>query len=245
MRERRDFLADERQVARKTQQANAAEVSLCEQALNYVLDGFNRLERPFRWNDRSGTILKMATLGGNSLRWAFELLLKGYYSQANALSRLAWECWMHGAYLHLYQERPVKDWSEFDTRPAPAEMRKLVAERAAEVSTVDADELRDGMATLYHGYSGYSHPSEEALRVLVTKREGEFWLRLGPGYDDLLVRESSHFLSTAAVMLSTLFELVGLEDMDYKAKGGELRQAAADWRRERTTAHYDNEPEAS
>jgi len=81
---------------------------------------------PAEWrvpSEREGLILQLAILGYDSLRWAFELSLKGYYVQSYALIRTAWECWLHAAYLHVYPERDVADWRTFRTRPKPMEMR--------------------------------------------------------------------------------------------------------------------------
>ena len=164
------------------------------------------------------------------------MLLKGYYSQANAMSRLAWESWLNGAYLHLYQDRPVNEWSDFTTRPKPWKMRELVAERASQSTTVDSEEFREGMQTIYTGYSGYSHPSEESLRVLITKRDGEAWLRLGPDYDGLLVHESTNFFCTAAAMVWTLFDLLSLDDAEYQDAGTRLRDDIATWRKDGVAA---------
>lgn len=226
----RDLPDDAKETSRRTQRDNELEVSLCERSLQHVFDGFNRLKRPFSWEERSGTILSLAALAANSLVCSFELLLKGYYLQANTLSRSAWESWLNGAYLHLYQDRAVSEWSEFPSRPKPWEMRKLVAERATESTDVDSEELRAAMDTMYIDYSGESHPSGESLRSMITKIEGEVSLRLGPNYDDVLVKRSVNFFCIAASMVGTLFDFLPLDDAEYQEAAKRLSEDVAIWR---------------
>ena len=76
----------------------------------------------------------LSALGYNSLRWSWELLLKGYYAQAIALSRTSWEAWLHGAYLSLYPEVELKSRRDFDQRPKPSKIRQLVASRAGKIA---------------------------------------------------------------------------------------------------------------
>ena len=87
MADKQDPVEHDKEISRRTQAANPTEIGLSERSLGHLTDGFNRIERPYTWNEPNGTVLLLATLAHNSLRWAFEMLLKGYYTQANALSQ--------------------------------------------------------------------------------------------------------------------------------------------------------------
>jgi len=235
MAERRDQLEHEKEIARQALAANPTELGLCERYFGHLTDGFNRLERPFRREEPSDHVLRLATMGHNSLRWAFELLLKGYYTQANALSRLAWECWLHGLFLLFYPDR-LEEWRDFKTRPKPWRMRQLIAEGAErewrQQEPMDREQFRSDLDGMYSMYSVYSHPSDIALKVLIEDRDGELWLRLGGAYDDLLIIQSTDMFCYATQMLCTLiYQLLG-EDVDYKEGGSALRNDLNAWRKE-------------
>lgn len=230
MSEGRHPLAHEEQIVKRTQAENPTEVSLTERFFHYVVDGFNRIERPLRREEPRETILLLATMGHNSLRWAWELLLKGYYVQANALSRTGWECWLHGAYLLLYPE-DLDTWRDFETRKRPSEMRRLVAERSGGLESLHSDEFRTGMDQLYSDYSEYVHPSNRALRVLVAEQDGKQRLCLGGEYDALLMVQSTHMFCNAALMLSTLLDVLLPGMAEYTQHGHKLGQELAAWRR--------------
>ena len=230
MSEKVDLLKMEKEVARRTRAEKATEVSLCERFFNHLGVGFNRIGKPFSWKEPDGTILLLTTMGFNSLRWAWELLLKGYYVQANALSRTGYECWLHGAYLLLYPER-LEQWRVFEKRPTPAEMRRLVAERAAQAdSEVGASEFLDGMGRIYFEYSDYAHPSDLSLNVLVDEKDGGKWLRLGCDYDAVLILQSTNMFCTAAALLFTAVDRLLSESPDYHEAGEVLINEMHEWR---------------
>ena len=235
MVEERDPLVHEKEIARRTQADNAREVSLCERFLGHLTLGFNRLAGSFEWQEPNGTILGLATLGHNSLRWAFEALLKGYYTQANALSRLAWECWLHGVYLLFYPDQ-LGEWLEFKTRPKPSKMRKLVTQGIEEASAqlkqpIDGATLRADLDRMYSFYSEYSHPSDIAVTVLVGKRNNEVWLRLGGEYDGLLLVQSADMFCYATEVLFMLLYVLLPEDSEYQELGTALRKELSAWRK--------------
>lgn len=231
MTELRYTLRHEKEIARRTQAENQTEVKLCERFLGHLSNGFNLIESPFKWEELNGTILLLATLGNDSLRWSFELLLKGYYGQANALARMAWESWLNGAYVILYPER-LEGWREFETRPWPKEMRKLVASRVAHGGSIPEKEIRLGMSNLYSGYSEYSHPTDIALRVLVSKRGENLSLRLGGEYDQTLYLQSVEMFCHASEVLIALLYVLLPAEKDYQTQGDELRDELSAWRDE-------------
>ena len=231
MTELRNPLQHEKDIARRTQAENPTEVELCERFLAHLGDGFNLIESPFKSEELNRTILLLATLGHDSLRWSFELLLKGYYGQANALARMAWESWLHGAYVLLYPER-LEEWREFETRPRPVEMRKLVAKRVAQGGSVTEKQFRLGLSKLYSGYSEYSHPTDIALGVLIAKRGEELFLRLGGEYDQTLYLQSVEMFCHASEVLFALLYVLLPDEKDYQTQGDALRDELSAWRDE-------------
>jgi hypothetical protein len=230
MSEKRDLLVHEKRISERTQAENPTEVGLCERFLNHLGDGFNRIERPLAWEERKGTILLLATMGYNSLRWAWELLLKGYYTQANALSRTGWECWLNAAYLLLYPEQ-LESWRDFASRPRPKKMRRLVARRWAELGLGEADEFQTAMDRWYSDYSEYVHPSDGALKALVAQRNSGWWLSLGGEYDADLMVESTQMFCYAAMILSPLLYSFLPDTGEYRERAHELTREVAAWRR--------------
>ncbi len=229
MQESRDQRAHELDTARLTQKKNPSELKLCDQVFHHLSDGFSRLPSPYTWTyDWQSATLLLATLGYNSLRWALELLLKGYYGQANALSRQAWECWLNAAYLLLHPDK-LDDWRR--RPPAPREMRKLVAERVAEQSG-EAEAFRSKLWDVYSNYSAYAHPSDVSAGVLWAKDGDQLNLRLGGEYDDALIVQSADMFTQAGEMLFTLLYVLIPDDAEYETRGGAIRGGLAEWRKE-------------
>jgi len=127
MDEVRNHLEPERQIAQETENLHSREIDLCVECLEHLTKGFNEIGGSFAWEEPRATILLLATRGYNSLRWAWEMLRKGYYSQANTLSRTAWECWFHGLYLMLHPDK-LEDWRSPANRPDLTRMRNRVVE---------------------------------------------------------------------------------------------------------------------
>ncbi len=231
MTELRDPLQHEKEIARRTKAENQTEVKLCERSLGHLSDGFNLIESPFKSEELNRTILLLATLGYDSLRWSFELLLKGYYGQSIALARMAWESWLHGAYVLLYPKR-LEEWREFKTRPRPFDMRMLVAKAVAKGGPMTENQIRRGLSNLYSGYSEYSHPTDIALRVLVAKRGEEWSLRLGGEYDQTLYLQSVEMFCHASEALFALLYVLQPDEKDYQTQGDALRDEFFAWRDE-------------
>ncbi len=231
MTELRDPAQHEKKIALHTRAENRSVVELCDRFLGHLTAGFNLIESPFKSKELNRTILLLATLGYNSLRWSFELLLKGYYGQANALARMAWESWLNGAYVILNPER-LEEWREFETRPWPNKMRKLIAKRVAQGGSVAEKEFRLGLSSLYSGYSEYSHPTDIALRILVAKRGEELSLRLGGEYDQILYLQSVEMFCQASQVLMALLYVLLPAEKDYQTQGDALRDEFFAWRDE-------------
>ena len=224
-------LALEREVSRRTQKENPDEVLVCEKFLNHLGEGFNRMQRPVPWEEREGTVLLLLALGLNSLRWSFEMLLKGYYFQSVTLSRAAWESWLSASYLRLYEDVPVDEWRNYDQRPKPWLMRELVAKKSAELGGIDAKEYEEGLDRIYKDFSELSHPSNLSTAILTTMKEGGDWyLRVGPDYDGDLVLLSTDFFGSSAGSLASMFYSMTPGDSEYLSAGHSLGENFSEWR---------------
>ncbi len=226
-----DHQSNEREIARRTREENVAEVALMEGFFNHLSDGFNALSPPFTPSESKTVRLLLATMGYNSLRWAFELMLKGYYTQANALSRMGMECWLNSLYLLLYPER-AEAWKEFRTRPKPEKMRKLIADKMGELEVEDTDVAEQSMGAMYRALSEYAHPNEHALAILMEDQEHSTQLRLGGAYDrQLFIQSVDHFCYSAQALSTLMFGLLPEgEHGDFTSQGDSLNERLIEWR---------------
>jgi len=233
-----DHEANERQIAERTRAENREELELTDAVFNLMTDGFNLLPRPFNADDeRRVLIVQLVTLGYNSLRQAQHCLLHGYYSQAIALARTAWEAWLHGAYLRLYEDVPLEAWVRFDTRPRPSVMRRRVASRSHPENPDSERRFLEDLDKLYSGYSDYSHPGERAVGVLLDRNEdGSLTLRLGGAFSTGLLCASVNLFCTSGYLLSTLltWEIAdgGHPYQAYFDRGRALVAQINEWRRQ-------------
>jgi hypothetical protein len=232
---------NENEVAARVRAAHHDDLQACEDAFNYLTLGFNSLPTPFGTeNQRRLLTIKLVTLGYNSLRWSSELILKGYYDQSIALSRVAWEAWLHGAYLANASDQELADWNNFDLRPWPKTMRMLVAMRAypsgnAEEADVkptlseDAASFKADMDAIYAQYCDFSHPGDWSTAVLLAKDENGFLLRIGGHYDFGLTLQAVNFYLTAASVLATLLVDFVEDGEAYVNAGGPVRAEVKRW----------------
>jgi hypothetical protein len=207
------FQDHERQIAHKTGDENPDEVRLCDLVLDLIWDGFQALGERTAVEDIRLQTTQLLALSANALRWSSEQLVKGYYGLSIASSRVAWECWLNGAYLNLYPER-LDEWrsQQKRKRPSPAQMRQLVAERTHEAGgerTAFVRAMNDfyqgAKEKRFSGYSTFAHPSWEAVRILVRSDADGYWLRVSPDYDVSLFRLSFQLFCAAGSLAASLF----------------------------------------
>jgi hypothetical protein len=225
-----DLHPREAEIARLTAAENPDEMMVCDAAMVPFTKGFDAMAGDFRVEPVRIETVQLLAMAFNALRWSQEQLLKGYYSPAITMARTAWECWLNGAYINLYPAG-LDEWKRYETRPRPWKMRELVAARStkdepAKAANEDSAEVTEetnsefaegeflrGITNLYAGspgqrFSGYSvlsHPSWEAIRVLVKTEGDEMSLRVGPDYDQDLFRLALDSYCTAATLTSSLF----------------------------------------
>jgi hypothetical protein len=234
-----DLHVRETEVARLTVAENPEEARLCDTVFAPLWEGFDALKHQIKVAPVGIETVQLLAMALNALRWSHEQLLKGYYSPAVSMARTAWECWLTGAYLNLYPER-LEEWKRYETRPKPWQMRTLVAERTEE-DEADRSAFLDAMKDLYNGadgqrFSGYSvlsHPSWEAIRILVKSEGDEYSLRVGPDYDQHLFLLALDSFCTAAMLAASLFPylLEGAEQEAFVKRLDEVKGPLRAWRR--------------
>jgi hypothetical protein len=208
------------QVAKFTESQNSMELNLCREALANTTLGFNLSRGKAVKQTVEHEVIQLLSLGFRALRWSLEQLTSGYYEQSIASSRLAWDAWLNGVYLENYPDE-VEAWRDFDRRPTPAAMRKLVALKASsdELAAEAEQALRDLYVGVkgkrFSGYSAFSHASSEAIATLLRQgQDGEQPTLLIAGeHNEELLFLATHLFLTASDVLSSLF-LVFIPDSD-------------------------------
>lgn len=227
-----DHDANEREVAERTRAECREELELTDAVFTLLSEGFNLLPSPFDGSDkRRLLIVQLVTLGYNSLRQAQHCLLHGYYTQSVGLSRSAFEAWLNGAYLRPYKDVDLDQWLKYETRPRPADMRKAVASRSQ--NSEAEQRFLDNLDSLYHRYSDFSHPSDEAVKVLLTvPDEKRVTLGVGGTYNRPLLLTAVNLFLTPGHLLSTILSYV-LADIsqEYFDRGKAVADRTNEWRR--------------
>lgn len=191
----------EEQTRLETRRLESPALEAIELLLNSYLSGFGELGT-FQLTDsnrREQVWLLLTTRTFNSLRWAFHLLVTGYYSQSLTLIRMAAEDW-------LYSE----DSKEHE------ETIGFLLERKGKtpyISTM-ANRLENDLKEAWQGQAGkegsysflcsFAHPNYRGMAALSNQEGG---LNLGPSYHE------TYFLATAEYLLIRLIrsmEFLGL-----------------------------------
>lgn len=170
-------------------------ISCIEELLQGYFHGFNRLRRvqPKYEETREYVWLLLSFRTTHSLRWAFHLLLCGYYSQSFALVRMGYEDWLtcfdcldHPETVEalLARKKPA-NFSDM-ARRLPEDLRKWWGQSGDDDS-------------LYGALSTFSHPRWRSLMVILNPRTK--MLRLAPEYDEV------YFLWVASELIQVLVRM--------------------------------------
>lgn len=195
----------EKQVKTDTAREHRDEINLVTKLLNAHMAGFEKLgaftlsannELEYAW-------LLLTTRSFNSLRCAFDLLQKGYYSQAMMLIRSADEDWLIGKDCEKNQETLaalLNGKGELGKGKLTfSEMAKRVEERM---------EISGAWKNIYGQLSTIAHARKQALMILINPKTKE--LRLGSHYDDgLFLASYQSFLAAALIIPELLHKLLG------------------------------------
>jgi hypothetical protein len=231
MKDTRNELKHEAAISEQTHRAHPREMEMCQQFMNHMTAGFNEMPRQVTLDEPFQTMLPLATMGYNSLRWSLELLAKGYYSQSNALNRIAWECWLTAMYLFLDSNR-LDGWRDRSTRPKPWQMRATVASDLSQQNAVGVRLDRAALDDLYDELSLYSHPNPNSLGILYDfNGDRGYTIRIGAAYDPTLLVVTVHlFCYTALLEMAVLAMLLVSQAQSYIARQDELREQFDRWR---------------
>ncbi len=180
------------------------ELSLIQKMLDHYLAGFNRIGT-FTISDNNKleyVWLLLITRSFNSLRCAFDILQKGYYSQAMMLIRSVFEDWLTAKDCEKNQ-KTLDAFLQGENELGKGEFR--FSEMAKRIS----DEFYNKVWRNNYGQeSQIAHARQMALKILVDPDTNE--LSLGGHYDDVLFVATCHALLRAAViMIDFLAKLLG------------------------------------
>lgn len=195
----------EAQVKATTLANHKKEINLVEKFLNHYLAGFNKLGKftLSENNELEYAWLLLTTRSFNSLRCAFDLLQKGYYSQAIMLIRSVFEEWYTAKDCETNPKtlnallRGDDDFWKQEGRSA--EIAKRVEKRM---------EIYGAWKEIYGQLSTIAHVRKQALMILINPKIKE--LRLGSHYDNgLFLASYQSFLSAALIIPELIHKLLG------------------------------------
>ncbi len=195
----------EAQVKATTQAKHKEEIALVENLLNHYLAGFNKLGKftLSENNELEYAWLLLTTRSFNSLRCAFDLLQKGYYSQALMCIRSVFEEWYTAKDCEINPKtlnallRGDDDFWKHEGRYA--EIAKRVEERL---------EIPEAWKNIYGPLSTITHARKQALMILINPETKE--LRVGGRYNtDLFLASYQSFLAAASIIPELLYKVLG------------------------------------
>ena len=185
----------EQQVRAHTREQHRGLLGAVEGLLNAYLAVFRESGEfhPTDDNRNEQVWLLLTARSFNSLRWAYELVSMGYYTQAMVLTRCVFEDWLVCMDV-VNHETTVSAILEAGGRlPRFAEMaqRSLPPELLA---WWQGD--GDNDQSVYGLLSTFAHPRYRALASQLVQSSNT--LRVGPAYDEDLFLVSFHYMATAA-----------------------------------------------
>ena len=183
---------------------NKEEMTLIEKFLAQYLAGFGKIEKFIRTHDNELEYIwfLLVTRSFNSLRCAFDLLQKGYYSQVMMLIRAVDEDWL------ICRDCEVNQGTLDALLKGEGKLRRgelSYLEMAKRIS----DEFYDKVWSDNYGQeSEIAHASQMALKILIDPDTNT--LMLGSHYNNTLFTATCHALLKAAVgMTEFLIRLLG------------------------------------
>lgn len=185
----------EAQVTSDTAGKHERELDLIERLLNTYLAGLTGLRSFSPPSELNDAWVRLVTRSFNSMRCAFDLIQRGYYSQAIVLVRSVKEDWL----------------TCMDCRNNPDTLRALVnggrmPKPKTMASRLDVH-LREQWHCIYHEESQFAHASARAIRVLVDPKS--HLLRLGGHYDrDLFIAACYSLVPAILRMMEFLAEVL-------------------------------------
>ena len=211
----------ENQVKSTTTARHKQELSLVVNLLSAYLAGFNKLGKftPNEDNELEYAWLLLTTRSFNSLRYAYDALQKGYYSQAAILIRSALEDWLTAKDCEITPKTVDALLKGNDVYWKANGRYARMAERIS---------FRNKWDTIYGSLSTIAHARGQALGMLINSNSDTNWLRLGADYDNDLFVASCHALLKVGVMMTEfLVKLLGNEATQWQKEAFPTIQEAS------------------
>lgn len=210
----------EAQVKKHSASRHQEELSLIKRLLNAYLDGFRRLDSftPSDVNQLEYAWLLLTTRSFNSMRCAYDLLQRGYYSQAITLIRSVNEDWL----------------TCNDCRNNQATLDALLKDgkmpRFVEMKDRLEEPLKQQWWDIHGEESQFAHARLRALKVLIDPET--HMLALGGHYDRDLFIASCYSLLPATVRMTEFLALVlGSKSELWAKRSLPIIQEAKTWMR--------------
>lgn len=209
------------QVKASTITQQKEEITLVEKFLTHYLAGFRKIDKftPNDENELEYAWLLLTTRSFNSLRCAYDLLQKGYYSQAMMLIRTVDEDWLICRDCEVNQET-LDALLKGEGKLRRGKLSYL--EMAKRIS----DEFYDKAWVPNYGQeSEIAHASQMALKILIDPDTNT--LTLGGNYNKTLFVATCHALLKAAVgMTEFMVKLLGDDSTQWQKETYPTFQAA-------------------
>lgn len=197
------FQKTEAQVKAITAAKHMKEIKLVEKLINHYLAGFRALGK-FTLNEDNEleyAWLLLTTRSFNSLRCAYDLLLKGYYSQAVMLICSVFEDW-------LIAKDCEKNQKTLDALLRGDDVFWKQEFHYSEMAKRQSEKFPEIWRGIYGTLSTIAHARQRALMILVDPETRE--LRLGSHYDnDLFLATYQSLLTAASIIPELLYKLLG------------------------------------
>ena len=179
-----DLLVGESKVHHKTLNDFEPQVDLVRRLLDFILEALGQIgDVPYLYDARTANVL-LANRSFNSLRCAFDQILRGYYVQSFAQIRAALEDWFACQYFKAQPERAADLFPNEDL---------IRTSKMADIAGV-----RHIYDSIYQEQSLVTHPRRLSIRMLLDSERK--LIRLGGNYDKLLALGCFYQLVRGIVM---------------------------------------------
>ena len=192
----------ERKVRDETRRRERDTLSGIERLLNEFLKGFKAIGQftPTPENRLERVWILIIGRSFNSLRWAYELLQTGYYSQAFALVRSVEEDWL---VCKDCDANPQTIDALLDGVGRVPNFRDM-AQRLPEALQDTWAARRGEPEGIYDVLSTFAHPRARAMRIAFDHENNR--VRVGPSYDEGLFLLLADHILTSGISISEFFE---------------------------------------
>lgn len=191
------------QIKATTAARHREEINLVEKLLTRYLAGFRKIDKFIisKDNELEYAWLLLTTRSFNSLRCAFDLLQKGYYSQAMMLIRSVFEDWLTAKDCEKHR-KTLDAFIEGENELGKGEFH--YSDMAKRLSP----KFPETWKTIYGSLSTIAHARKPALEIMINENTKD--LRLGSHYDDkLFLATYQVLLAAASIIAELIYKILG------------------------------------